>query len=223
MQSQFIQHQPMEAIFHPGSSGMDVEDVLVEVPNQAEPVRFHGHFQDCMEMYANAITVEKYLDAHQDWFCRSAHPMKVESLGVNSYALSVGRYGAFGHEVEPKVGLELLPQEQRVYRIKTVPIPNYVAPGYDVDFNAALELVETAVENSNCSAVMTKVEWQLDLVVDMYFPKFIRKLPKGVIQTTGDRLLAQIVRQVSHRLTRKVQQDFYQSLGIPVPKKIKCW
>jgi hypothetical protein len=221
MQSPFIQNQPMEAMFCSASSGRDLEDAVAEMPDRAEPMRFHGRFQDCMEMYADAIAVQKYLDAHQEWFGRSAHPMKVESLGINSYALSVGRYGAFGHEVEPKVGLELLPQEQSVYRIRTISIPDYVAPGYEVDFNAALELVETEVENG--SGVMTKIQWQLDLIVDMHFPKFIHKLPKKVIQTTGDKLLAQIVRQVSHRLTRKVQQDFCQSLGVPFPKKCKKW
>jgi hypothetical protein len=40
-------------------------------------------------------------------------------------------------------------------------------------------------------------------------------------QSTGDRLLSQVVRQVSRRLTHKVQEDFHSSLGIPMPKKLK--
>ncbi|WP_425461531.1 DUF1997 domain-containing protein, partial [Hyella patelloides] len=39
------------------------------------------------------------------------------------------------------------------------------------------------------------------------------------MQNTGDRLLAQIVRQISPRLTYKVQQDFHSSKGLPIPAK----
>jgi carbon monoxide dehydrogenase subunit G len=56
---------------------------------------------------------------------------------------------------------------------------------------------------------ITKVEWQLDLTVYLQFPKFIRRLPSYLVQSTGDRLLNQVVRQVSRRLTSKVQADFH--------------
>ncbi|KJH73320.1 DUF1997 domain-containing protein [Aliterella atlantica] len=170
------------------------------------PTRFSGQFADCMEMRAPVQKVAEYLDVHQEWFCRCAQPMKVEPINENGYALVIGRFGAFGYDVEPKVGLELLPAENNVYRIKTIAIPNYVAPGYDVDFKAVMELVE--------HGEVTKVEWKLDLNVDVQFPKFIHRLPKSVVKNTGDRLLNQIVRQVSRRLTVKVQADFYKSLGV---------
>ncbi|WP_009634591.1 DUF1997 domain-containing protein [Synechocystis sp. PCC 7509] len=183
-------------------------------------MRFSGQFADCMEMYAPASTVAEYLNTHQQWFCRCAQPMKVETISVNGYALVIGRFGAFGYDVEPKVGLELLPPENGVYRIKTIAIPNYVAPGYDVDFKAVMELVEVPADSQG--KVVTKVEWTLDLNVDVQFPRFIYRLPKSVIKNTGDRLLNQIVRQVSHRLTAKVQADFYKSVGLPKPLKSKC-
>lgn len=168
------------------------------------PTRFSGQFADCMEMRASVQKVAEYLDVHQEWFCRCAQPMKVEPINENGYALVIGRFGAFGYDVEPKVGLELLPAENNIYRIKTIAIPNYVAPGYDVDFKAVMELVEHGES--------TKVEWKLDLNVDVQFPKFIHRLPKSVVKNTGDRLLNQIVRQVSRRLTAKVQADFYKSI-----------
>lgn len=185
------------------------------------PTRFYGEFTDCMEMYASAQTVASYLNAHQEWFCRCSHPMKVEPLGDNGYALGIGRFGSFGYEVEPKVGLQLLSPQEGVYPIKTIPIPGYFAPGYEVDFKAVMELVETSVDSSQYSGKITRVEWQLDLAVYVQFPKFIHRLPKSMIQSTGDRLLNQIVRQVSRRLTYKVQQDFYQSLNLPSPLKSK--
>jgi hypothetical protein len=226
MQSQFIEHQPIEvpeAILDQGSSLSESNDVATEAASSFEAVRFHTRFVDCMEMYADAKTVAQYLDNHQGWFCRCAHPMKVEQLGENGYALAIGRFGSFGYQVEPKIGLDLMPEDQGIYRIKTIPIPNYVAPGYDVDFNAAMDLVEVSANSlsgqSHLPSALTRVEWQLDLAVDIHFPKFIYKLPKSLIQSTGDRLLCQIVRQVSRRLTYKVQEDFHKSLQIPFPQK----
>lgn len=199
----------------------DVEPSMPEADNSGanSASRFYGQFADCMEMYADAQTVASYLDAHQDWFGRCAQPMSVEPIGKNGYALTIGRFGSFGYDVEPKIGLELLPPEQGVYRINSIPIPDYIAPGYEVDFNSAMELVSAASEQN--LAEITRVEWQLDLTVYIHFPKFIQRLPKSMVQTTGDRLLNQIVRQVSRRLTHKVQEDFHKSLGLPLLKSKK--
>lgn len=192
-----------------------------------EPIQFSTRWVSYMEMYANAQTVAEYLDAHNTWFRQCAHPMSVDAIGPNAYALTIGRFGAFGYEVEPKVGLDLLPQDQGAYRIKTVPVPGYIPPGYDVDFQATMHLVEVPMDaelakstagSSPLPEVMTRVEWQLDLLVTIHFPRFIYALPKTLIQNTGDSLLRQIVRQVSRRLTAKVQEDFHQAKSLPVPK-----
>ncbi len=176
------------------------------------PTHFYSHFTDCMELHADAQKVSEYFNAHQAWFCRCAQPMKVELIGENGYALAIGRFGAFGYEVEPKVGLELLPSDRGTYHINTISVPNYEMSGYEVDFKAAMKLVEAAVSQDQSQHPTTRVEWQLDLTVEIYFPKFIHRLPKSLVQKTGDRLLHQIVRQVSRRLTYKVQEDFHQSL-----------
>jgi hypothetical protein len=177
--------------------------------NIGKPTKFYGRYSDSMEMNASAATVAEYLNGHAGWFTRCAEPMKVQPLGENGYALTIGRFGAFGYEVEPKIGLELLPPDEGVYRIRTIPIPDYQPPGYDVDYRAALELKEDFAETT-----ITKVEWELDLTVCLHFPRFIQRLPKSLIQSTGDRLLNQIVRQVSRRLTRKVQEDFHKACGV---------
>ncbi len=128
--------------------------------------------------------------------------------------------GSFGYEIEPKVGLELVPPDEGIYRIRTIPIPGYTPPGYDVDYRASLQLVENPKGDfSTGTQEMTGVEWELDLTVYIHFPKFIQRLPKSLIQSTGDRILNQIVRQISRRLTRKVQDDFHTSMGISFPKK----
>ncbi|MBD1850718.1 DUF1997 domain-containing protein [Leptolyngbya sp. FACHB-711] len=204
--------------------GRPTEDCL-----SSEPTRFHGTFASSMEMYAEARMVAQYLDEHREWFPRCAHPMQSESIGETGYALTVGRFGAFGYDVEPKVGLDLLPQQAGIYRIATVSVPGYEPPGYDVDFQAALQLVEiepdrslfAAKERAQLPDKITHVEWELDLQVFLHFPRFIQALPKSLVQSTGDRLLNQIVRQVSRRLTQKVQEDFHTTAGVPFYKKKK--
>ncbi|MBD2343836.1 DUF1997 domain-containing protein [Anabaena subtropica] len=178
--------------------------------------KFYGRYSDSMKMYAPAQMVAEYLNSHASWFTRCAEPMKVQPLGEHGYALTIGRFGSFGYEVEPKIGLELLPPQQGVYCIRTIPIPDYQPPGYDVDYRAALQLKEDFSDN-----ILTRVEWELDLTVCLHFPRFIQRLPQSLIQSTGDRLLNQIVRQVSRRLTRKVQEDFHQSFGVPFPGSCK--
>ncbi len=191
----------------------------------AEFTPFQSSFSDCMPMYAPAQQVADYLDAHQGWFHRCAQPMQVEPIGETGYALRLGRFGALGYELEPRIGLDLLPAEGRTYRIRTVPVPGFTPEDYQVDFQASLTLVEVplspelALELPHLS-VMTQVEWHLDLGVAVHFPRFIRVLPENLIQRTGDGLLRQIVRQVSRRLTRRVQEDFHHSQGLPMPKPV---
>jgi hypothetical protein len=99
-----------------------------------------------------------------------------------------------------------LPAEGNVYRIQTIDVPNYSPVGYSVDFQASLELKPGEPDPT----ILTRVEWVLDLKVYILFPKFIQSLPQGIIQNTGDGVLHQIVRQISRRLTKKVQEDFHQ-------------
>lgn len=235
MQASSAQHQSTglsNSVFGVTSAYVDGDVGALEVVPQQEmePIHFRGHYASCMAMQADAQTVIHYLNNHRDWFHRCAHPMTAVSLGENGYELTVGRFGAFNYEVEPKIGLNLLPQDQEgVYRIETIPIPDYEAPGYEVDFQAAMHLVEA--ENSGAesgvsssgAAVVTSVEWELDLEVTIQFPRFIQALPKALIQSTGDRLLNQIVRQASRCLTHKVQEDFHTTHSIVVGKKKQFW
>jgi Protein of unknown function (DUF1997) len=193
-------------------------------PLENEVSCFQQHFSSCMEMYAEPERVARYLDAHRGWFPRCAHPMKADLIGENGYALTIGKFGSFGYDVEPKVGLNLLPQADGVYRIQTISVPGYEAPGYEVDFRAALQLVEATPDPKQFAAgqapaQLTQVEWELDLKVMIQFPRFVQRLPQSLIQTTGDRLLNQIVRQVSRCLTHKVQEDFHRAESLAFPKK----
>ena len=192
----------------------------------SDPVQFKSQFVDCMEMYADAEMVAAYLDDHATWFGRCAEPMTVEPVGSTGYILVVGRFGSMGFELEPKIGLNLLPGDAGVYRIETIEIPHDVPQGYDVDFRAAMELVEhdrIDAETSDAPLRLTRVQWQLDLTVSIQFPKFIQALPSNLIHGTGEKLLKQIVRQVSRRLTHKVQEDFHTSRNLVMPKQARKW
>ena len=192
--------------------------------------RYASAFSDLMEMRAPAGVVAGYLDGHQIWFERCASPMGVLPLGERGYELSLGRFGNFGFEVEPKIGLELLPRENGVYSIITVPVPTNdpaLAGVYDVDFNASLQLDEAGPERAHelsredVDRLMahTLVRWQLDLAVWIRLPSMLTLLPDGLLQSSGDHLLRQIVRQISRRLTWKVQEDFHARHGIPCPPR----
>jgi hypothetical protein len=194
--------------------------------------RYFSHFSDLMEMRAPAPVVASYLDRHEGWFRRCAAPMAVNPLGSDGYVLTLGRFGNFGFEVEPTIGLELLPEQEGVYRIGTVPVPEAdlsLQELYDVVFNASLRLDEAAgpeeqteeISHEEVDRMMahTLVRWELDLAVWIRLPGMITLLPEGLVQTSGDRLLRQIVRQISRRLTWKVQEDFHASHGIPCPPR----
>ncbi|MEN9388552.1 MAG: hypothetical protein RLZZ255_1528 [Cyanobacteriota bacterium] len=178
---------------------------------------YSSQFADLMEMRAPAHTVGAYLDRHEGWFRRCAAPMQVDALGRNGYILTLGRFGNFGFEVEPTIGLELLPQSAGVYRICTVP-PEQFQPGlrdlYEVEFNAALRL-----EEQSADAPRTEVRWELDLSVWIKLPSVIGLLPESLVQSSGDRLLRQIVRQISRRLTWKVQEDFHATHQLDCPPR----
>jgi hypothetical protein len=185
---------------------------------------YSSSFSDLMEMWAPAELVASYLDHHEGWFRRCAAPMTVRPLGNNGYSLTLGRFGNFGFEVEPTIGLELLPQDRGVYRIVTAASDQPETPLerlYDVEFNASLKLQEqlNPAEEEDGSALRTEVIWDLDLNVWIQLPGVISLLPEALVQTSGDHLLRQIVRRISRRLTWKVQEDFHASHGLNCPPR----
>ena len=197
------------------SSSSDSSELLRH-HNDGRVRRYASQFADVMEMRAPSARVAAYLDRHEGWFRRCAAPMAVEQLEANGYRLTLGRFGNFGFEVEPTIALELLPQSEGIYRILTVPQgseANGLDRLYDVDFNAALRLDEAA------ESEVTLVRWQLDLTVWIRLPGVITLLPDQLVQTSGDHLLRQIVRQISRRLTWKVQEDFHASHGLECPPR----
>jgi hypothetical protein len=220
MQSNYAQQLPTDAWrdLPPAETvqNLAISDTTLP-PSDADLTHFRSHFVGSMELRSDAQTVTDYLNAHQGWFCRCAQPMTVKPVGETGYLLTIGRYGSFGFEIEPQIGLCLLPpDEQGLYKIETIPDLKAEERDYKVDFQAVLQLVDCPLPEigtlHNRPDAITHIEWTLDLGVALRFPRFIRRLPHALIQVTGDRLLQQIVRQVSRRLTAKVQDDFHANL-----------
>jgi len=199
----------------------------------AKAIHFQTHFEGSMEMYSDGDTVAEYLQSHEGWFCRCAQPMKVEPYTENGYILTVGRFGALGFDVEPKIAVVLEPPQDGQYFMHTIPLPDPTFLGYEVDYQAVMTLTEVSRDQAGeglekvyrqqgideLPENVTKVQWQLNMDVAVFFPKYIHKLPQALIRKTGDRLLAEIIRQVSPRLTFKVQQDFHEGMKLPLPPK----
>jgi len=188
---------------------------------------FHKHYIGNMDLLADKTTVMKYFDAHQGWFRRCAHPFKADPIGETGYAMGIGKVGALGFQVDARVGLNLLPPDENcVYRIVTIPIPEQLPQGYEVDFQAEMRLEEKTLElkadeKLSNPPLITSVEWDLHLTVSLHFPAFIQQLAKNMIQKTGNSVLGFIVQRVSKSLTAKVQDDFHKTHEIKVPKQIK--
>lgn len=196
---------------------------------------FRVSYLGSMDMYSDAKTVAEYLNAHEGWFCHCAQPMQAEPLNENGYILTVGCFGSLGYEVEPKIAIVLNPSVDGLYTMETTPIPDYNPPGYEVNYQASMELQEITREDNkpqkkgldffksktkkDIPATITQVNWTMNLEVRVKFPKFIHKLSSTLVQSTGDRLLSQIIRQISPRLTYKVQQDFHTRYDLPIPPK----
>ncbi|ACK70094.1 conserved hypothetical protein [Gloeothece citriformis PCC 7424] len=232
MQCQYFNEEPLDLS---NSSLQPADQVNTEQLELADvqPLHFQTDFAGCMEMYSDVETVAQYLASHEGWFCRCAEPMRTESFGENGYILVIGRYGAFGFDVEPKMAVILDPAVEQTYNMYSVPIPNEPYIGYEVDYNASMKLKEIPLHEaakgiekiykkqglSELPEVITRVSWELHLKVSVRFPKFIYKLPLSVIQKTGDRVLTEIIRQVSPRLTLKVQKDFHERHELPLPSK----
>jgi Protein of unknown function (DUF1997) len=68
---------------------LEQQDLVLADTKQLQPFCFSYRFTDAMLMGADVKTVAKYLDAHQGWFTRCAHPMTASPLGKNGYRLAI--------------------------------------------------------------------------------------------------------------------------------------
>ena len=207
-----------------------LEDIKIV---EQEPISFQTDFEGIMEMYSDQDTVNAYMNDHQGWFVRCASPMRAEPFGENGYTLVVGSYGAFGYQVDPQMSVVLESPQLGSYAMYSVDNPEFNHLGYEVDYRSEMEIKPISVDEAaqgidrvfqqhsfpTLPDSITRINWQLHLEVKVKFPSFIYRLPKSLIAKTGDRLLTEIIKQVSPHLSYKVQKDFHTRFNLPIPPK----
>ena len=79
MKQDSAEYQTVEASeenYYPDGSFQQPQSQSADAGEEVEPIWFHTHFEDSMEMYADAETVANHLNNHKSWFCHCASPMK---------------------------------------------------------------------------------------------------------------------------------------------------
>jgi hypothetical protein len=163
----------------------------VEITSDRQAIGFQTHFAGSMEMYSDRATVARYLDAHEGWFCRCAEPMPTRPIGNNGYIMTIGKYGAFGYEVEPKIAIVLDPPVNGIYHTRSIAIPNEPFLGYWVDYQAVMQLQDILLppvsgeihdifqkQGLEVPPALTRVTWELHMDVMVKFPKFIYQISR---------------------------------------------
>ncbi|MEO9125914.1 MAG: hypothetical protein ABI262_14735, partial [Microcoleus sp.] len=77
MRQDSAEYQTVEACdenCYPDASFRQPESAGADAGEEVEPIWFHTHFEDSMEMYADAATVAEHLNNHKSWFCQCASP-----------------------------------------------------------------------------------------------------------------------------------------------------
>jgi len=162
----------------------------VEVKEDNQLLGFQTHFAGSMDMYSNQDTVADYLGAHEGWFCRCAEPMKTLPFGDNGYIITIGKYGAFGYELEPKIAVVLDLPVNGVYHTRSVPIPDQPFLGYLVDYQAIMKLEEMPLSSPSqeieaifrqrgreIPELITQVTWDCVWMLWLSFPSLSIKFP----------------------------------------------
>ncbi len=217
------------------ANGMTPDEMqgTTSIAHDREPFEFRTDFKGFMEMYSDLQTVDQYLQQHEKWFVNCAKPMKAEPLENDGYTLTIGPFGSFGYKLEPKFSVVFESPQDGNYIMYNIPVPNYTPPGYEINYQSSMSLEEIPKEEAadgmtnvykkkkikELPSSITRINWELHLVAKVKFPGFIYKLKQSLIQTTGDRLLSQIIRQISPKLSYKVQENFHSQMDLPIPSK----
>lgn len=180
-----------------------------------------------MGLCAPAAMAAAYLDAHSDWLAPCVQPMRAEPLGAQGYLLTIGRFDAFGYRVEPQMAVVFESPQVGLYQFYNVPLTDQPPePLYKIHYQAAMQLQETnaaavawGASNRVIAPIVTRVDWYLNLTVTWQLPRLMAHVPRDWTQNLGETGLAQILQQMTPRLTQAVQQDFHQRHALLMPPR----
>ncbi len=184
--------------------------------------------QGQVDLQTDAPTFATYLDSHRDWMERCFKPLKVLPLTDDSYKVQFFRIAGLGLEVEPCFGIQLWSEDRSLFRLRSIELPMEAETPYQITCLSSfrLEPLEPASPLSGYSAggfvretsrgsspPMIRVHWHLNLLVGMELPGLVKSLPSAFVHRVASRIVNQVTRSMSERLTRNVCSDFYQTIG----------
>ncbi|GAB4218538.1 MAG: DUF1997 domain-containing protein [Synechococcales cyanobacterium] len=150
-----------------------------------------------------------YLRHHQEWIHRCFKPLKVNPLGEGNYRLHFFRIGGLGFELEPHFAISIWEEPLHQFRLDSLDLPEDEPLPYHVDCQATFRIEQLP----DTDRPITRVFWGLVLKIDIELPGFLQVLSRSLVQKVGIKVVNQVTRSMSDRLTHNVCTDFYRSVG----------
>jgi len=151
----------------------------------------------------------KYLRHHHQWIHRCFKPLTVQPLGGADYRLQFFRIGGLGFELEPHFAITIWEEPQHCFRLASLNLPEDQSLPYRVDCQATFRIEQLALDPTP----IARVYWGLLLKIDIELPGFLQVLSRSLVQKVGIKVVNQVTRSMSDRLTHNVCTDFYRSVG----------
>lgn len=173
-------------------------------------VRILAGRQGRVDLETDRLTLAHYLHDHAEWIERCFKPLKVFPLSPETYKLQFFRIGGLGFELEPCFGVKIWPEQDSVFWLSSIDLPEEEGLPYSVDCLSYFRLEELDLDSHH--GPLTRVHWDLKLDIWMQLPGFLQALPYPLVYRVGARVVNQVTRSMSDRLTHNVCTDFYRSV-----------
>ena len=202
----------------------ETPDPQLSSPTQAKEtldrssVRILAGRQGRVDLETDQDTLAHYLHDHSEWIERCFKPLKVLPLSPETYKLQFFRIGGLGFELEPCFGVRIWPEQNNVFWLSSIDLPEEEGLPYTVDCLSyfRLEELDPAQHQDRKyrpAEALTRVHWDLKLDIWMQLPGFLQALPYAFVYRVGTWVVHQVTRSMSDRLTHNVCTDFYRSVG----------
>lgn len=179
-----------------------------ESPASPRSVRIQAGRQGQVDMQTKRESLAAYLQEHQKWIDRCFKPLKVFPLSDSTYKLQFFRIGGLGFELEPCFGVKIWSEKHYMFRLSSIELPSDADLPYTVDCQSYFQLEELPESG------MTRVNWDLELDIWMELPRFLAAFPYNLVYNVGAKVVRQVTRRMSDRLTHNVCTDYYRSVGM---------
>ncbi|MBW4696680.1 MAG: DUF1997 domain-containing protein [Aphanocapsa lilacina HA4352-LM1] len=137
-----------------------------------------------------------YLRKPDHWIPVGFRPLKVEAA-AGAYRLQLPELGALGFRVAPRMALRVVEEDERLYRLYSVPLPE---PGYEADF-AGLFRLDPAADS-------VVVFWEANFGIRIALPGFLGMLPQPVVQSAAQAAVSTMNAGICQSLVGNLCRDY---------------